>query len=67
VAQTSEVQAVDTEVEMKAARLEAGAEQGPAVANASQPEELVPAEVSQDLLKQMEEMVRPGGGRAGAR
>ena len=62
--QTDEAQAMDTEAQMKAAAAaEAGgsAGEGGSAGADGEPEELVPAEVSADLLKQMEEMV--GGWR----
>jgi hypothetical protein len=55
--QTDEVEAIDSEAQMKAARAEeAGAAAGAPGSSGAAPEELVPAEVSPELLKQMEEM-----------
>ena len=56
---------MDTEAQMKAARAEeaGGSRPGSAGGGAGEAEELVPAEVSPELLKQMEEMVGAGGRR----
>lgn len=62
--QTDEAAAVDTEAQMKAAAAEEAGGSGQPAGGGSQAEELVPAEVNADLLKQMEEMV---GGACGAR